>query len=97
MSEQKKAHRFEKMNRPLDEIKEDIFRRPDSFQNEQWYNDFEMYLRIGVCQFKPEHVLELRKALKIMGYPTHVTEHDGKLLLAPGEIRNSVRKQDRER
>ena len=36
MSEQKKAHRFEKMNRPLDEIKEDIFRRPDSFQNEPW-------------------------------------------------------------
>ena len=84
------------MEQPLNEIRRSVF-RADNFQNEPWYNDFEMYLRIGVCQPQPEHILEVRKALKIMGYPTHVTEHDGKLLLAPGEIRNSVRKQDRER
>ena len=84
-------------NRPLNEIREDLFFRPENFQHEPWYSDFEMYLHIGICQPKPEHVLEIRKALKIMGYPTHVTKHDGKLFLAPGEIRNSVRKQDRER
>lgn len=92
-----RKEKLEELNRPLDEIREDIFCRPDSFQNEPWYMDFEMYRRIGVCQPQPEHVLEVRKALKLMGYPTHVTEHGGKPLLAPGEIRKAVRKKEQER
>ena len=37
--------------------------------------------------------------MKIMGYPTHTAEHDGKLYLAPGEIgnRQQKKKHDRER
>lgn len=92
-----KNQNLEELNSPLDAIEEDIFCHPDSFQNEPWYNDFEMYLRIGVCQPQPEHVLEVRKALKIMGYPTHVTAHRGKPLLVPGEIRKAVKKKEQER
>lgn len=34
---------------------------------------------------KPEHVLEVQKALKVMGYPTHAAERNGKTYLLPGE------------
>lgn len=96
MREQKPSG-LEELNKPLDKIKEDIFCRPDNFKNEPWYNDFELYRSIGVCQPRPEHVLELRKALKIMGYSTHAAEHDNKLFLPPGEDRRTTRTQDRER
>ena len=46
---------------------------------------------------KPEHTLQVQKALKIMGYPTHTAEHDGKLYLAPGEIGNRQQKKKRDR
>ena len=83
------------LNKPLAEITEDPFFRADNFENQPWYDDFQMYLHIGVCQPKPEHALQVQKALKIMGYPTH----DGKLYLAPGEIgnRQQKKKHDRER
>ena len=87
------------LNKPLAEITEDPFFRADNFENKPWYDDFQMYLHIGVCQPKPEHALQVQKALKIMGYPTHTAEHDGKLYLAPGEIgnRQQKKKHDRER
>ena len=84
---------------PLEDIREDVFFRADNFQNEPWYGEFQIYRNLGVCQPKPEHVLEVQKALKVMGYPTHTAEHDGKLYLAPGEIgnRQQKKKHDRER
>ena len=41
----------ELMAKPIDEIREDIFFRPDNFQDEPWYDDLQMYMVVGVCQF----------------------------------------------
>ena len=70
---------------PLEDIREDVFFRADNFQNEPWYGEFQIYRNLGVCQPKPEHVLEVQKALKVMGYPTHAAERNGKTYLLPGE------------
>ena len=70
---------------PLDARCEDVFFRADYFQNEPWYGEFQIYRNLGVCQPKPEHVLEVQKALKVMGYPTHAAERNGKTYLLPGE------------
>ena len=70
---------------PLEEIREDVFFRADNFQNEPWYGEFQIYRNLGVCQPRPEHALEVQKALKVMGYPTHAAEKDGQLYLLPGE------------
>ena len=63
---------------PLEDIREDVFFRADNFQDEPWYGDFQIYRNLGVCQPKPEHALEVQKALKVMGYPTHAAERNGK-------------------
>lgn len=97
MRETSNADYREILNKPLEKITEDVFFRADNFQNEPWYGDFKLYLFTGVCQPKPEHILELQKALKIMGYPTHTFKYDGKLFVVPGEVRNTARKKDRER
>lgn len=70
---------------PLEDIREDVFFRADNFQNEPWYGEFQIYRNLGVCQPKPEHVLKVQKALKVMGYPTHAAERNGKTYLLPGE------------
>lgn len=75
----------EEFKKPLEEIKEDIFFRADNFEGEAWYDDLMMYMRIGVCQPEPEHIPELQKALKIMGYHTHVMENREKPYLMPGD------------
>lgn len=89
----------EEFKKPLDEIKEDIFFRADNFRHEAWYGDLLMYTRIGVCQPRPEHMPELQKALKILGYPTHKAERNGKAYLAPGErqSRKNVQKNPHSR
>ena len=76
----------ELMAKPIDEIKEDIFFRPDNFQNEPWYEDFQMYLSIGVCVPPEKYALQVRKALKVMGYATHTTVRDGATYVVPGEV-----------
>lgn len=68
----------------LDEIKEDIFFRPENFKDEKWYGDFRMFLAIGTCTPAKESLSEVQKALKIMGFLTHPKEHDGKNFLVPG-------------
>jgi len=73
------------LDRPIEEITEDIFLRPDAFEGAPWYEDFMLFTRIGVCQPQPEHILEVRKALKMMGYVTHQIDHDGKAMIVPGE------------
>lgn len=98
----KNAFYREELDKPLEEIKEDMFFRADNFRDEPWYGAFLLYTRIGVCQTTPEHALEVRKALKIMGYPTRTFEKDGKLYIAPGEEKapapqKSKKRQDRER
>ena len=70
---------------PLEDIREDVFFRADNFQDEPWYGDFQIYRNLGVCQPKPKHALEVQKALKVMGYPTHAAERNGKTYLLPGE------------
>ena len=83
---------FEK---PLAGIREDPFLRADNFREEAWYDEFLLYTRIGGCRPAPEHILEVQKALKLMGYPTHTAEHEGKLYVLPGEEhgqRDSVKK-----
>ena len=93
----------ELMAKPVDEIKEDIFFRPDNFRDEPWYGAFQTYMAIGVCQPLPEHALQVRKALKVMGFTTHTTERDGKIYVLPGEARQAAREpkakkhDDRER
>ena len=34
----------ELMEKPIEEIKEDIFFRMDNFQHEPWYGEFELFL-----------------------------------------------------
>ncbi len=78
------------LEKPLDEIKEDIFFRADHFQNESWYEDFLMLTRIGVCQPDIKYVLKVQKALKIIGYHTHQKEQKGKLYVVSGIKQNKI-------
>lgn len=71
------------LEKPLEEIREDIFFRPDNFQEEPWYDDFQMFLAIGVCQPLEEHALHVRKGLKVMGFDTRATIRDGKTYIVP--------------
>ena len=73
----------ELFEKPLEEIREDIFFRADNFENEKWYGDLQMYLAIGICKPDRYSVTDLQKALKILGYPTRTRENDGELFLVP--------------
>lgn len=86
----------EELQKPLEEIKEDIFFCEDNFQAEEWYGDIQLYTRIGVCQPKPEHMEMVQKALKILGFCTRVTNRKGKDYLIPGEkqIKKQQKKED---
>ncbi len=77
------------MVKPIDEIREDFFFRPDNFRDEPWYGDFQMYMAIGTCQPPERYVLQVRKALKVMGHDTHSTVRDGKTYVVPGEARQA--------
>ena len=77
------------MAKPIEEIREDIFFRPDNFQEEPWYEDFQMFRAIGVCQPPEEYTLQVRKALKVMGYDTHTAIREGKTYILPGEPKQS--------
>lgn len=73
------------LEKPIEEIREDIFFRPDNFQEEPWYGEFQLFLAIGVCQPPEESVLQVRKALKVMGFLTHTAIREGKTCILPGE------------
>ena len=77
------------MAKPIDEIKPDIFFRYDSFRDEPWYEDVQMYRAVGVCVPAAEHALPVRKALKILGCATHTTVRDGTTCVVPGEVRQA--------
>ena len=79
------------MATPVDEIREDISFCPDIFQTEPWYNDFQMYIMRGVCRPLEDHILQVRKALKVMGMPTHIVGQGSETYLLPGEVRQTTR------
>lgn len=83
----------EELKKTLEDIKEDIFFRADNFEGEAWYDDLMLYMKIGVCQPEPEHIPELQKALKIMGYDTHVWETNRKPYLMPGDSGRQQKKE----
>ncbi len=86
---------------PLEEIKEDIFFRADNFQNEKWYGDLQIYRAIGICRTDRDCILDLQKALKVMGYSTQTKERNGQIYLIPQkkvqEKPLTRRHEDRER
>lgn len=71
------------LEKPIDEITEDIFFSADNFVNEEWYFDLCLYRNIGVCSPDKKHIEPLQKALKILGYKTQIKEKDNKLFLIP--------------
>ena len=83
MDNDRMAYDQQLMEKPLEDIQEDIFFRADSFQDEAWYHEFLMYTRIGICLPSPEHITQVQKALKIMGYATRITQYDGTSFLLP--------------
>ena len=103
MANEEQPFYHEIMAKPIDEIREDIFFRADNFRDEPWYEDFKMYLAIGVCTPQEEHALQVRKALKVMGYAAHTSQRDGKTYVVPGEVRQTTQEpkakkyHDRER
>ncbi len=83
----------ELMAKPIDEIREDIFFRADNFRDEPWYDEFQIYMVIGICEPPEEYALQVRKALKVMGYDTHTTVLNGKTYIVPGEIRQEPKEK----
>ena len=84
----------ELMEKPIEEIREDIFFHPDNFQHELWYGDFQMYMTVGICQPPEKHALQVRKALKVMGYDTHTVSRGGRTYILPGEARQTAREPE---
>lgn len=58
--------------------------RADSFSSEPWYNEFRVFLNIGVCQPLPEHRQAVRTALDRMGYSTIERTMEGKVYIVGG-------------
>lgn len=65
------------------DLNHDIFLRADSFSDETWYNEFRMYLAIGVCQVAQEDAETVQIALYRMGHETRQSLHDGMLYIMP--------------
>ena len=82
------------MEKPIEEIKEDIFFRMDNFQHEPWYGECELFLAAGVCQPPEEQALQVRKALKVVGYDTHTVSRGGRTYILPGEARQTAREPE---
>ena len=82
---------------PLEEIQEDPFFRADNFRNERWYGALCVYTTIGICSPEKEDVLNLRKALKVLGYQTKVLNRPDGTYLAPDnlDLRKSITKPHR--
>lgn len=67
----------------------DIFFRADNFKEEPWYEEFQIFLHIGVCKPVPEHLEAVKAAIYQMGYET-VTElpRNGEIYLSGTAGRN---------
>ena len=88
---------------PIAEIREDPFFRADNFCNEHWYGDLCIYTVLGMCSPEKADVVNLRKALKVLGYQTKaVNRPDGIYLVQDDfDLRKCIEKphrnKDRER
>ena len=82
---------------PLEEIQEDPFFRADNFRNERWYGDLCVYTTIGICFPEKEDVVNLRKALKVLGYQTKALNRPDGTYLEPDnlDLRKSITKPHR--
>ena len=56
---------------------EDIFLRPDAFEEFPWYGQFRVFLSVGICKVPENEVEEIQKALVGMGYKTHTATREG--------------------
>lgn len=61
----------------------DTFLRSDSFSEETWYNEFCLFLAIGVCQPQINDVDAVQKALYKMGFETQCKQMDEALFVVP--------------
>jgi len=62
---------------------EDIFLRKEFFEDEPWYNEFCIFLSIGVCTAeKPEYVEAIQDAISQMGFATKVFEKNGETYIS---------------
>ena len=87
---------YKKMQKPIDEIKEDYLIRKEVFASEPWYNDLVLYLSIGVCQPQKEHILSVRKALKMFGHETGIRQTNGMEFIVPYVKEHSKNPKQRE-
>lgn len=67
------------------EGKEDTFLRVDAFKDEPWYDAVSLFTRIGVCKPKAEHVPEVCKALRELGYSVRLKAKEGDLYVFPAK------------
>ena len=67
------------------EGKEDLFMRVENFKDKPWYGDVVLFTRIGTCKPKAEHVPEVCKALKQLGYSVRLKAKDGELYVLPAK------------
>lgn len=52
----------------------DMFLRKENFSDKRWYNEFCIFLNIGVCKPEQEDIPEVQDALLQMGFKTRVTK-----------------------
>lgn len=55
----------------------DIFIRKENFESENWYNEFCIFLNIGICKVLYEEVDDIKNALNQMGYKNLSTKKEG--------------------
>ena len=67
------------------EGKEDLFMHVENFKDKPWYGDVVLYTRIGTCKPKAEHVPEVCKALKQLGYSVRLKTKDGEMYVLPAK------------
>lgn len=63
-------------------------------EDRKGYGEFELFLVAGICQPPEKHALQVRKALKVMGYDTHTVSRDGRTYILPGEARQTAREPE---
>ena len=85
------------MKRPIEQIKEDYLIRKEVFSNEPWYDEFILYLSIGVCQPKEEHITDVRKVLKLFGHETSIRQSNGMEFVVPYVREQETKTQAKQR
>lgn len=71
-----------------------MFLRKDSFKDKPWYNNFQIFCSIGICEAPDQEVKEIREALARFLYGTRVSPCEkpgfsyiiGTLAIEPGQM-----------